>query len=523
MPRKKSPDTSSENDTSSAVMTVDPLLNSGAHADEIGYEAMIPLEQIHPSPDNPRRWFDEAELQSLADSLLKHGQLQNLTVRPLDEGNYELIGGERRFRAAAIAHMKAVRCRVILVPDATAIELRGIENYRRSQLNAIEEAIWFDQMLKTGRFNQTTLAQHLNITQSQVSNRLRLLKLPEEWQLLLVKGLLPPTHARSLIPWIDRPAVLAEVMTRITEKDGTIEEIAVNDLNQAIWSIISRCSRPMSVETWDGPRFELTDELRKELDIQSCTVPWADEPYDRAFNVELFDRLQEEAKAARKAAQDVESSDDDDGPLPNPDKVKTKDRSDLSDYRLEQHFERHFAQFLASRIKPDQTTIWIYFQTLVYNDGSGFLDWLTKATGLRDDDMRGWDEQMCWKAVQSLTPKNLVAQLAKYLQETWAEGHTDLDLPFMQRIADQLSVNPLAKWVPDAELLDLCSDRQLREFFTDEMASPKSVAKWGRERMLKEAINHWPPGYVPVLLMPKALLPDSEASDTDNDEADDEE
>lgn len=523
MARKKAP--APESDTSTAVMSLDPdVLNAGAQADEIGYEAQLDIDAVHPSADNPRKWFDESELQSLADSLLKHGQLQNLTVRPIDGGNYELIGGERRYRAARMAGLTKIRCRVIQVDDATAIELRGIENYRRSQLNAIEEAIWFEQMLETARFNQTTLAQHLGITQSQVSNRLRLLKLPDEWQLLLIKGHLPPTHARSLIPWVDRPAILAEVMKRLTAEDGTIEEISVDALERAIWNIVNRASRSMETNSWDAPRFEVTDAVRTALDVQSVQVPWCDEPYERAFNVELWDKLQEEANAARKVAQDNDDADGGDSVNDKPDDKppKSKDRSDLTDYRLESHFERHYAQVLAGHIKPDANAVQIFFGSLAHCDGAAFLDWLTLDRELRDPE-GGWSADVSWQAIKTLTHKNVVSQIARYLQDSFSKGETDLSLEFLTRVAATFNVNPLSKWVPDAELLDLCSDAQLRELFIDHMAKPASVKKWGRERLLKEALNNWLPGYVPRLLTPEALLvTDTDASD-DSDEADDEE
>ena len=221
---------------------------------------------------------------------------------------YELIGGERRWRAASLAGLPGLRCRVITCDDATAVELRGVENYRRDQLNAIEEAIWFEQMLATGRFpNQGALAEYLGISQGQVSNRLRLLQLPEEWQARVISGELPPTHSREIVAWVDRPAILQQLNE--LHAAGRFEDISVSELSGMITNVVYSHSRSMDPDDrWNGPRFELTDERRQQLDCVTVSKRYGSGDELRAFNVELWDELQAEAKAAIQAENEAIAS-----------------------------------------------------------------------------------------------------------------------------------------------------------------------------------------------------------------------
>jgi ParB/RepB/Spo0J family partition protein len=177
----------------------------------------IPVKKIAPHPLNPRKEFDEAELRSLADSLEAHGLLEPLIVRPASgRGLFELIAGERRLRAAALANWKDVPCIVRDVSDAEALTLQLIENLQRKDLNPIEEAHGLEQICRAvaeggaGK-TQYEAAEMIGKTQGHVSAMVRLLKLPDNWQQRIISRDVSYKKALYLCRYSDAPATLARI------------------------------------------------------------------------------------------------------------------------------------------------------------------------------------------------------------------------------------------------------------------------------------------------------------------------
>lgn len=195
----------------------------------------IPLSMLVLSLSNPRERLTLDGLQELADSITRHGVIEPLIVRPLPNGTHEIICGSRRFRAAELAGLQRVPCLVRDVSDADAIEIQLVENLEREQLNPIEEAKAFQKMILPVAaggcgYSQAELAQRIKIGKdrhqpnpSYISNRLRLLKLPEVWQRRIGCGEMSATHGRILIPYADRPEVLAELERFVMEENGALE------------------------------------------------------------------------------------------------------------------------------------------------------------------------------------------------------------------------------------------------------------------------------------------------------------
>jgi len=177
----------------------------------MGSETFIPIEQVTRNPNNPRRNFVEEELNDLAASIREHGIVQPVVVRPSPRGDatYELIAGERRWRAAQKAGLIQIPAIVRDVDDRTALELAIIENVQRADLNPIEEALGYQQLIEEHDYLQVDLAQIIGKSRSHVANTLRLLKLPEEVQQLLGEGALSAGHARCLVTAPD-PLSLAQ-------------------------------------------------------------------------------------------------------------------------------------------------------------------------------------------------------------------------------------------------------------------------------------------------------------------------
>ncbi|MCW1842120.1 ParB/RepB/Spo0J family partition protein [Prosthecomicrobium hirschii] len=182
----------------------------------------VPIEFVRPNPRNPRRSFAEAELADLAVSVREKGIVQPILVRPVktQANAFEIIAGERRWRAAQKAGLHEVPVIVQDVTDKEALELAIIENVQRADLNAIEEAVGYEQLIAEFGYTQQDLGQVIGKSRSHVANTLRLLKLPESVKDHLREGRLTAGHARALVSAED-PAGLAD---RIVEKGLTVRD-----------------------------------------------------------------------------------------------------------------------------------------------------------------------------------------------------------------------------------------------------------------------------------------------------------
>ena len=170
---------------------------------------LLPLQKIEPNRLQPRRNFDEEELSALADSIRQHGVIQPLTVRLLDTGYYQIIAGERRWRAARLAGLREVPVVVIEADDKKAMELALIENLQRSDLTPIEEARGYQQLIGEYGLTQEQVADRVSKSRPAVANAMRLLSLPEELVSLVEEGKLTAGHARALLSLKDTRQQLA--------------------------------------------------------------------------------------------------------------------------------------------------------------------------------------------------------------------------------------------------------------------------------------------------------------------------
>jgi ParB family chromosome partitioning protein len=192
-------------------------------------DRLVPIENITRNPRNPRRQFDDAELQDLASSIRQHGIVQPVVVRSLVEGQYEIIAGERRWRAAQLAGLVEVPVIVRNVDDRTALEIAIVENVQRSDLNPLEEALGYEQLIAEHGYTQNDLGDIIGKSRSHVANSLRLLKLPTPVRDMLSSGTLSAGHARALIPTSDPTALAKTIVAKgLSVRDA--ERIAQNDI-----------------------------------------------------------------------------------------------------------------------------------------------------------------------------------------------------------------------------------------------------------------------------------------------------
>ena len=159
----------------------------------------LPVYKVEPNPDQPRREFDEVELQALADSISVHGVIQPLTVREMPSGYYQIIAGERRWRAARMAGLSDVPVVVIEADDRKAMELALIENLQRQDLNVVEEALGYQALIENHGLTQEEAAQRVGKSRPAVANTLRLLTLSPDVLEKLKEGQLTAGHARAIL------------------------------------------------------------------------------------------------------------------------------------------------------------------------------------------------------------------------------------------------------------------------------------------------------------------------------------
>lgn len=174
-------------------------------------DSMVAIESIHPNPNQPRTHFNDAELNELSDSIAEHGVLQPLLVRKDAEG-FEIIAGERRYQASKIAGLTEVPVIIKDVDDQKMLEIALIENLQRSDLNPIEEAKGYKQLIKQSGMTQEALSKAVSKSRSAITNSLRLLDLPESVQQYLFDGRLTAGHARAIlaVPYEEQRIKLAE-------------------------------------------------------------------------------------------------------------------------------------------------------------------------------------------------------------------------------------------------------------------------------------------------------------------------
>ena len=169
----------------------------------------LPVQKIEPNPNQPRKLFDEEELQVLADSIRQHGILQPIAVRKADNGFYQIIAGERRWRAARLAELRNVPVVVVEADDAVTMELALIENLQRQDLNAMEEAMGYKQLMEEYGMTQEQVAAKVCKSRSAVANSLRLMSLPADIAAMVAAGELSAGHARAVLMLPDAAGQMA--------------------------------------------------------------------------------------------------------------------------------------------------------------------------------------------------------------------------------------------------------------------------------------------------------------------------
>lgn len=216
----------------------------------------LPISQVESYSNQPRKSFDETALAELADSIREHGIIQPLTVRKLSSGYYQIIAGERRWRAARMAGLTEVPAVVVEADDRKAAELALVENLQREDLNPMEEAAGFQALMESYHMTQEEAAQRVGKSRSAVANALRLLGLQPSVREKVERGELSAGHARALVPL---PAALQEKAAAAIVAGG----LSVRQTEALVKKMSSEWKEEPEKET--SPRVDYAAEAQKDL------------------------------------------------------------------------------------------------------------------------------------------------------------------------------------------------------------------------------------------------------------------
>lgn len=212
--------------------------------------ARISIYKIEPNPLQPRKQFDELELQALADSITANGLIQPLALRRLPNGYYQIIAGERRWRACRLAGLEEVPAVILEADDQKAMELALIENLQRQDLNPVEEALGYQSLMQDYALTQEQVAQQVGKSRPAIANALRLLQLPEEILDLLASGALSAGHARALLQLQDAhlQAIAAQKITALDLSVRQAERLCKQMSHEAAPKAELEAAAPLEVD-----------------------------------------------------------------------------------------------------------------------------------------------------------------------------------------------------------------------------------------------------------------------------------
>ncbi|MCD8288211.1 MAG: ParB/RepB/Spo0J family partition protein [Prevotella sp.] len=202
-----------------ALITMDDLTTGGSSSIR-----EIDLSQIRPNPDQPRQEFDEDSLQELAASIREFGIIQPITLRQMPDGGYQIVSGERRYRASSLAGLTSVPAYVRTVEDDSMVEMALIENIQREDLNPVEIALTFQRLIDQYHLTQDRLSERVGKKRATIANYLRLLRLPAEIQIGLKNKQIDMGHARALLS-IDNPTRQLDLYERIQKQGYSVRKV----------------------------------------------------------------------------------------------------------------------------------------------------------------------------------------------------------------------------------------------------------------------------------------------------------
>ena len=231
----------------------------------LGSVALIEIDSIETNPFNPRIEFEESALVELSESISEHGIIQPLTVRKLGRNKFQLISGERRFRASKIAKLKQVPVYIRVANDQSMLEMALVENIQREDLNAIEIGLSYQRLIEECKLTQEELSKKLSKSRTSITNHIRLLKLPVEIQLAVRENKIAMGHARSLVSCGEKSVQLS-LLQKVINEDLSVRELEnlIKSGNQPKIKTISK-SKPNAELVISADYEKLINSISKKL------------------------------------------------------------------------------------------------------------------------------------------------------------------------------------------------------------------------------------------------------------------
>ena len=261
----------------------------------------IPIDQIEANPNQPRREFDPAAMQELANSISQLGIVQPITLRQVADNHYQIIAGERRWRASQLAGLTTIPAYIKTIDDENVMEMALVENIQREDLNSIEIALAYQQLMEKSGMTQDKVSERVGKSRSAVTNYLRLLKLPAQVQMALQKKEIDMGHARALLA-LDSPSLQIKLFKEIQKNDYSVRKVEEmvqllkngEDVEAGKKKIAAKSQLP---EEFAALRNHLSDFFQTKVQMNctakgkgKITIPFAnEEELERIMNI--FDRL----------------------------------------------------------------------------------------------------------------------------------------------------------------------------------------------------------------------------------------
>ena len=261
----------------------------------------IAIDQIEANPNQPRREFDDEALQDLANSIKEIGIIQPITLRQIADNRFQIIAGERRWRASQLAGLKALPAYIRTIKDENVMEMALVENIQREDLNAIEIALAYEHLLESNGMTQEKVSERVGKSRTAITNYLRLLKLPAQVQMALQKKEIDMGHARALLA-LDSPALQIKLFKEILKNGYSVRKVEElvqalkngDDIESGKKKIIARNQLP---EEFCELRNQLASFLNTKVQMTcspkgkgKISIPFANEAeLERIMN--LFDKL----------------------------------------------------------------------------------------------------------------------------------------------------------------------------------------------------------------------------------------
>lgn len=248
----------------------------------------IPIEQIEPNPDQPRREFDETAMQELAVSIQTMGIIAPITLRQVAPDRYQIIAGERRWRASQIAGLKTMPAYIRTADDESVMELALVENIQREDLNAIEIALAYEHLAETSGMTQEKISERVGKSRTAVTNYMRLLKLPAQIQMALKNREIDMGHARALLS-LDSPSMQLKLFRDVQKNQYSVRKVEEmvqmlkngEDVQVAHKKIVAKTQLPKEI---DEMRNHLSDKIQAKVQLTATangkgkiTIPFGNE------------------------------------------------------------------------------------------------------------------------------------------------------------------------------------------------------------------------------------------------------